>query len=112
MAGMAGEPSRTDSPRSETAVLRRGRGRLPALSLGIRIVVFVAGWTLVLIGVVGLVLPGIQGILTILFGAAILSLASETIYRLLRKLFRRWPFIWTRIEGLRRKTHEKLHREE
>ena len=111
MAAMAGEPNPHDIPPAEATAHQRRRARLPALSLGVRIVVFVVGWTLVLIGVAGLVLPGIQGILTILFGAAILSLASETIYRLLRRMFHRWPGLWKRIEGLRRKTHEKLHRD-
>lgn len=75
-----------------------------------RIVAFAVGWGLVLIGVAGLVLPGIQGILTLLLGTAVLSVASETIYRLLRRLFRRWPGLWERVRSFRRKVHGWLQR--
>lgn len=85
--------------------------RLPTLSLGTRVLTFIVGWSLLLIGVAGLALPGIQGVLTILIGAAVLSIASETVYRLLRRLFRRWPSGWRRVSGFRRKIHGWLHRE-
>ncbi len=75
-----------------------------------RILLFVVGWTVVLIGVAGLVLPGIQGVLTILIGAAILSLVSETVYRLLARLFRRWPWLMEHIDSWRHKLHDWLHR--
>lgn len=82
----------------------------PRLRLGVRIGVFVVGWILILLGVAGLVLPGIQGVLTIVLGAALLSLDNELIYRLMRRAFLRWPHLWDKIEGLREKTHERLHR--
>jgi len=86
------------------------RRRHPPLSLGARIGLFVIGWLLVLIGVAGLVLPGIQGVLTILAGAAVLSLVSELAYELLRKSLRRWPKAWRRVESLRDRVHSRLHR--
>ena len=52
----------------------------------------------------------IQGILTILVGVAVLSLASETAYRLLKRLLHRWPPVWTRIERFRERIHDWLHR--
>ncbi|MEP7009612.1 MAG: PGPGW domain-containing protein [Acidobacteriota bacterium] len=82
----------------------------PRLRLGVRIGVFVVGWILILVGVAGLVLPGIQGVFTIVTGAALLSLDNELIYRLMRRAFLRWPHLWDRIERLREKTHERLHR--
>ena len=81
----------------------------PPLAAWKRILLFVAGWTVLLIGVAGLVLPGIQGILTILVGAAILSLVSETIYRLLRRLLRRWPWLMEVLDRWRQKLHRWLH---
>ncbi|HXU30081.1 MAG TPA: PGPGW domain-containing protein [Thermoanaerobaculia bacterium] len=78
--------------------------------LGVRIGLFVVGWVLILVGVAGLVLPGIQGVLTIVVGAALLSLDNELIYRLMRRAFLRWPHLWERVERLREKTHERLHR--
>lgn len=81
------------------------------LSPLIRVMLFVLGWALILVGIAGLVLPGIQGILTILIGAGILSVASRTVHRLLRRLFQRWPKVWGRIEAFREKVHEKLARD-
>jgi uncharacterized membrane protein YbaN (DUF454 family) len=68
------------------------------------------GWLLVLIGIAGLVLPGIQGVLTLLIGVAVLSLVSELAYELLRKALRRWPAAWERIESFRKSAHKRLQR--
>lgn len=76
-----------------------------------RVVAFVVGWGLVLVGLAGLALPGIQGVLTLLAGTAVLSVVSETVYRLLRRLFRRWPSGWKRVRGFRHRVHGWLHRE-
>ena len=75
-----------------------------------RAALFVVGWGLVLVGIAGLVLPGIQGILTILIGLGVLSVASRTVHRLLRSLFQRWPALWERIEAFREKVHDRLSR--
>jgi len=75
-----------------------------------RVAIFILGWLLILVGVAGLVLPGIQGIATILVGAALLSLDNELVYRGLRRLLARWPNAWHRLEGFREKAHERLHR--
>ncbi len=76
-----------------------------------RLLLLGLGWFLLLVGVAGLVLPGIQGILTMLFGAAILSVASETMYRLLRRLLRnRWPGLWRKLNGFRDRWRARLAR--
>lgn len=85
-----------------------GRRRFE-LSLASRILFFALGWSLVLIGLAGLALPGIQGVLTILVGIAVLSIASETAYRLLKRLLHRWPSAWERIERFRHRMHRWLH---
>lgn len=106
-------------PASETppAAPPAAKGRRPRLArlrklrplpLAVRIVCFLLGWLLVLIGVAGLVLPGIQGVFTIFIGAAVLSLVSELIYERLRDLLSRWPSLWRRIEGFRLKLHRRL----
>src|SRR5215210_958003 len=82
----------------------------PPLPMGVRIGIFVVGWLLILVGVAGLVLPGIQGIATILIGAALLSLDNELVYRGLRRLLARWPHLWRRLEHFREKAHDRLHR--
>lgn len=83
------------------------RGQLSPIT---RIVLFVVGWALILVGIAGLVLPGIQGILTILLGLAVLSVASRTIHRLLRSLLQRWPWLWEKIDTFRDRVHERLER--
>lgn len=88
---------------------RRARRRAEApLPLWTRLLLLLVGWLLVLIGVAGLVLPGIQGVVTIFAGAAILSLVSEAVYDALRWSFRRWPKGWRRVIRLRRRLHRWL----
>ena len=82
----------------------------PPLSVGVRVAIFVVGWVLILVGVAGLVLPGIQGIATILAGAALLSLDNELVYRGLRRLLARWPRLWERVDHFRERAHGWLHR--
>jgi len=82
----------------------------PPLPFRARVGIFILGWVLILVGVAGLVLPGIQGIATILAGAALLSLDNELVYRGLRRLLARWPKVWDRLEGFRERTHDRLHR--
>jgi uncharacterized membrane protein YbaN (DUF454 family) len=80
------------------------------LPLWLRIVVLAVGWAITLIGIAGLVLPGIQGIATIVAGLAILSVASETAHRWMRHTLQRWPRLWHRVDGFRAKLHDWLHR--
>ncbi|HEX9941548.1 MAG TPA: PGPGW domain-containing protein [Thermoanaerobaculia bacterium] len=82
----------------------------PPLPFGVRVAIFIVGWALILIGVAGLVLPGLQGIATILVGAALLSLDNELVYRGLRRLLVRWPHLWRRVERFREKAHDRIHR--
>jgi len=117
-------PSRPDEPPRETdppetpepaehGALQRLEGItkvLPRLPFRVRVGIFIVGWILILVGIAGLILPGIQGIFTIVTGAALLSLDNDLMYRLLRRLLARWPHLWERVERLREKTHDKLHR--
>jgi sulfite exporter TauE/SafE len=102
------EPGDID-PAPEPVRTRRRR-KLQALPVPMRIVVLVVGWIVVLIGIAGLALPGIQGCLTIVVGAALLSLASEMIYRGLRRLLFRWPKILDRVEHFRGWVHDRISR--
>lgn len=95
-------------PREDTGKLRL-RHQPP--SLWVRLILLGIGWMLLLVGVAGLALPGIQGILTILVGAAILSIASESVYRLLQRLLRdRWPGVWQRLDDFRDRWRARLSR--
>lgn len=88
------------------------RRRLASLPPRTRIAVFLLGWLLILVGVAGLVLPGIQGVVTLVAGAAVLSLVSEITYNWLRLLLARWPRLWRKIEAFRLKVYRRLAREQ
>jgi uncharacterized membrane protein YbaN (DUF454 family) len=56
-----------------------------------RIGLLIIGWFFIVLGILGLFLPILQGILFILIGLAILSSRSERIKRLLKHLEERYP---------------------
>jgi uncharacterized membrane protein YbaN (DUF454 family) len=85
-----------------------GPQRLSPLSWPLRVALLGLGWLSVLIGIAGLFLPGIQGILTIAIGIALLSLGSESLHRFLHYRLRRWPRIWRPIESFRVRLHKWL----
>ena len=78
------------------------------LPTGWRVFFIASGWILVLLGVAGLALPGIQGVITIIAGAALLSASSELAYWLLRSAFRRWPWGWRKLERARRRIYRRI----
>ncbi|MGB3564071.1 MAG: PGPGW domain-containing protein [Thermoanaerobaculia bacterium] len=86
------------------------RPHLPTLHIGVRIVLLGVGWVMLAVGFAGLLLPGLQGILTILLGAAILSVASEKVHRALKALLQRWPKVSERLDHFRHSLHDKLTR--
>ena len=83
----------------------RYRSQAQHLSVWVRLLLLLSGWLLVLVGIAGLILPGIQGILTIVAGAAVHSLVRELAYDILRWSSSRWPRLWRRILRLRLKIH-------
>lgn len=103
------EPARP-AARRERRSPRPPRRHEPPLAWWLRILLFLVGWILVLVGIAGLVLPGLQGILTLLLGAAVLSVASELAYKLLRYSFRPWPRLWVRVARFRRGLRRHLLR--
>ena len=68
-----------------------------------RIGLLVLGWFFVVLGIIGLFLPVLQGVLFILIGLAILSSRSETIKRLLKYLEERYPHHHEKVEVWREK---------
>ena len=53
--------------------------------------VLLIGWVFLLLGILGLFLPILQGVLFIMIGLAILSTRSKTIERFLKHLEKRYP---------------------
>jgi len=81
---------------------------LSPLPWPLRMALLALGWLCILVGIAGLFLPGIQGILTIALGIALLSLGSESLHRFLHSMLRRWPRIWNPIERFRQRMHKWL----
>ena len=58
----------------------------------------IIGWLFIVLGILGLFLPVLQGVLFIMIGLAILSSRSEMIKRFLKHLEERYPHHHERIE--------------
>src|SRR4030095_3243712 len=58
-----------------------------------RAAIYVSGWFFILLGIIGLVLPILQGILFILVGLFLLSSVSPWAERLLNRIRKRFPRI-------------------
>ncbi len=63
-----------------------------------KIGVLIIGWLFIVLGIIGLFLPILQGILFIMIGLAILSSRSELIKRFLKHLEERHPHHHRRVE--------------
>ena len=63
-----------------------------------RIAVLALGWGFIVLGIVGLVLPVLQGFLFLLIGVALLASVSVTARRLLERLRARYPGLSQRID--------------
>lgn len=83
---------------------------IPDLPLGVRVALMIGGWLVVILGFAGLLLPGLQGLLMIVLGAAILSIASDTVHRWLERLLEHRPHIRERLNRFRRRVHSRLSR--
>ena len=83
---------------------------IPDLPLALRIALLVFGWLIVVLGLAGLLLPGLQGILLLILGAAILSVASDSVHRWLEKTLEHRPNMRRRMNSLRTKLHARLRR--
>ena len=99
-------------PRSdgEEAPEAEAHVHIPDLPLPLRIALLVFGWLIIVLGLAGLLLPGLQGILLLVLGAAILSVASDSVHRWLEKTLEHRPNIRRRMNSFRTKLHAKLSR--
>ena len=75
-----------------------------------RIGILLAGWTFILFGVVGLILPILHGTLFLLIGLAILSSEYVWAHRLLSKIRNRFPSVTARLEQATTAAHEWIRK--
>lgn len=66
-----------------------------------RVLILAAGWSFMVLGVVGLFLPVLQGVLFLLIGLSILSTQHEWAHRWLMKLRHKFPTVATKSEETR-----------
>ena len=81
---------------------------LPPLPRRVRLVLMVIGSFFVGLGIVGLFLPFLQGILFLVLGGALLSLASDSVHRGVSRALQRWPALHDRMHRFRRHWHGRL----
>jgi hypothetical protein len=77
----------------------RSPRKLPYLG---RVIAGILAWILLIVGLAGLVLPGLQGVLTLALSATFFSLTSPRVHERLRSAFRPWPKGWRRVVKVRR----------
>ncbi len=97
------DPSPPEAPSRKRRWTPQKFPDVPALSPSARILLLTLGWTLIVLGLAGLVLPGLQGVLTLILGAAALSLVSRSMLNALRYLFSPWPKAWRAVLRTRRR---------
>ena len=68
-----------------------------------RAIVLIIGWVLVVLGVIGLFLPLLQGVLLLLLGLYVLSRESRTARRLFERLRQRYPGADGKLHHLRQR---------
>jgi len=73
-----------------------------------KVALYVVGTLFILLGIAGIFLPILQGVLFLLIGAAVLSVASERVYDWMYRLLHRRPKIWGRVHRFRARVHDKL----
>jgi uncharacterized membrane protein YbaN (DUF454 family) len=83
-------------PEEETLPVRR-RSRWK------RLLILVSGWFFIVLGIVGLVLPVLQGILFLAIGSYLLSLESVWVRRKMLQLQRRYPKLGATLDEARRR---------
>jgi hypothetical protein len=84
---------------------------IPSLPFGTRIVVLVLSWLCLILGLAGLLLPGLQGFLLLFLGMALMSVASDTVHRWMERALHRHPGLQKRLQRFREKIHKRFGRE-
>jgi hypothetical protein len=97
---MAFRRQRRPRPKRRSTQGGKGRFRYLALTIG--------GWTFMVLGVLGLFLPILQGVLFLAVGTVMLSLVSPRIRSLRIKLGRRYPQARKHMDAAREWMNKKF----
>ena len=82
----------------------------PKRSRLLRFVILVSGWMFIVLGILGLFLPILQGILFLAIGASLLSMESPMARRFLERARRRYPKLGATFATARHRAPHILHR--
>ncbi len=82
----------------------------PKRSRFLRFVILVSGWFFIVLGILGLFLPILQGILFLAIGAYLLSLESPMARRFIERMRRRYPRLGATFDTARDRAAHILHR--
>ena len=75
-----------------------------------RLLVLLVGWSLIVLGVIGLFLPVLQGVLFLLIGLFVLSSEYAWARRIRHKALSRYPSMASRSDEAARRAHDVLAR--
>lgn len=75
-----------------------------------RFCILAAGWFFIVLGILGLFLPILQGILFLAIGASLLSLESPRARRLIEKMRRRYPRLGRTFDAAQRRAANLVQR--
>ena len=75
-----------------------------------RFAILAAGWFFIVLGILGLFLPILQGILFLAIGAYMLSLESPWARRVIEKMRRRYPRLGQTFDTARLRAAHIMHR--
>ena len=75
-----------------------------------KLLILLTGWAFIVLGIIGLFLPILQGVLFLLIGLAILSTEYAWAHAWLQKLQARFPKLSSRLHAATTRVHHWLNR--
>jgi uncharacterized membrane protein YbaN (DUF454 family) len=88
--------------------LINGRKPQSMMALAKKTLIYLIGWGFVLLGIVGLFLPILQGILFILIGLLVLSKESPMAKNILHKIEKRYPVQYQKMHEFNERLKKRL----
>ncbi len=73
------------------------QGEYPMMALAKKTLIYLIGWSFILLGIVGLFLPFLQGILFLVIGLLVLSKESTIAKNILHRIEKRYPIQYKKM---------------
>lgn len=75
-----------------------------------RLIKIIAGWAFMVLGVLGLFLPFLQGVLFLAIGLLILAQEQPWAHRLMSRIRHRYPHLTEKLDNAHHKAEAWMHR--